>query len=188
MRRWVTLWESTGEEALQGSRLCSKEGSDLDPSILLSCPDFVFQLRSWIKANGGKNEDGYLTIQHIQQYIKDELLKKEDVLTEVLDIHKERYHSHEVSCMTVLRWAHKLGFKWADSSAAPFCDRHEDEDVVAYGKVWVDAMLSLKPRLPVFNETTGKPEWPNLPAGERPLLHGNHYEAILYANQFCVGI
>ena len=55
--------------------------------------------------------------------------------------------------------------------------------MVAYRKEWVDAMLTLKPRLPVLNETTGKPEWPNLPAGERPLLHGNHDEAILYANQ-----
>ncbi|KAL5502618.1 hypothetical protein EMCRGX_G009419 [Ephydatia muelleri] len=39
--------------------------------------------RSWIKdriAQGGKNEDGYLTIQQIQQYIKDELLKEEDVV------------------------------------------------------------------------------------------------------------
>ena len=25
--------------------------------------------------------------------------------------------------------------------------------------------------------------WLNLPTGERPLLHGNHDEAILYANQ-----
>ena len=31
-------------------------------------------------------------------------------------------------------------------------------------------MLTLKPRLPVLNETTGKPEWPNLPAGERPFF------------------
>ena len=44
-------------------------------------------------------------------------------------------------------------------------------------------MLALKPRLPVLNETTGKPEWPNLPTGERPLLHGNHDETIVYANQ-----
>eukprot|EP00731_Ephydatia_muelleri_P006424 Em0003g672a len=79
--------------------------------------------RSWIKdriAQGGKNEDGYLTIQQIQQYIKDELLKEEDVVpTEVLDMHEERYHSREVS---------------------------------------------------LLNETTGKPEWPNLPAGERPFF------------------
>ena len=60
---------------------------------------------------------------------------------------KLRYHSREISRITVLRWAHKLGFKWADSSAAPFCDRHEDEDVVSYSKEWVDAMLSLKPGL-----------------------------------------
>ena len=98
-------------------------------------------------------------------------------------MHEERYHSREISRITVLRWAHKLGFKWADSSAAPFCDHHEDEDVVSYRKEWVDAMLSLKPRHPVFNELTGKPEWPNLTPGERTLLHGNHDEAILYANQ-----
>eukprot|EP00731_Ephydatia_muelleri_P006417 Em0003g665a len=184
VRRWVTLWKNTREEAFHDGR-SSKEQSD--SSIVLSCPDFVFELGSWIKdriAQGGKNEDGYLTIQQIQQYINDELLKEEDgVPTEVLDMHEERYHSREVSRMTVLRWAHKLGFKWADSSSAPFCDRHEDEDVVAYRKEWVDAMLTLKPRLPVLNETTGKPKWPNLPAGERPLLHGNHDEAILYANQ-----
>ena len=85
--------------------------------------------------------------------------------------------------MTVLPWVHKLGFKWGASSAAPFCDRHEDEDVVAHRTVWVDAMLALKPRLSVFNKTTRKPEWPNLPAGDRPLLHESHDEAILYANQ-----
>ena len=36
----------------------------------------------------------YLTIQQIQQYINDELLKEEDgVPTEVLDMHEERYHA-----------------------------------------------------------------------------------------------
>ena len=184
VRRWVTLWESTGEEALLDGRSSNHES---DPSILLSCPDLVFELKCWIKqrlAQGGKHKDGYLTIQQVQDYINNELLNDEDIVpVEILDMHEERYHSREVSRMTALRWVHKLGFKWADSSAAPFCDRHEDEDVVAYRKVWVDAMLALKPRLPVLNETTGKPEWPNLPAGERPLLHGNHDEAIVYANQ-----
>ena len=33
------------------------------------------------------------------------------------------------------------------------------------------------------SETSGRPEWPNLPAGEKPLMHGNHDEAILYANK-----
>ena len=57
--RWVTLWENTGEEAFHDGR-SSKEQSD--SSIVLSCPDFVFELGSWIKdriAQGGKNEDGY---------------------------------------------------------------------------------------------------------------------------------
>ena len=90
----------------------------------------------------------------------------------------------DIILVTALRWVHKLGFKWADSSAAPFCDRHEDEDVVAYRKVWVDAMLALQPHLPVLNETTGKPEWPNLPCGERPLYHGYHDEANLYGHRF----
>ena len=98
-------------------------------------------------------------------------------------MHEARYQSREVSKMTVLRWVHKLGFKWADFSSAPFCDRHEDPDVVAYRQEWVEKMLQLKPRLPVWNETTGKPEWPNLPAEEVPLIHGNHDEAILYANE-----
>ena len=74
VQRWVTLWENSGEEALQDGR-SAKEASDLDPLILLSCPDFVFELRSWIKekiAKGGKNEKGYLTIHQIQQYINDE--------------------------------------------------------------------------------------------------------------------
>ena len=73
VQRWVTLWENSGEEALQDGR-SAKEASDLDPSILLSCPDFVFELRSWIKekiAKGGKNEEGYLTVHQIQQYIND---------------------------------------------------------------------------------------------------------------------
>ena len=100
-----------------------------------------------------------------------------------MDMHEARYKSRQVSRMTVLRWVHKLGFKWADSSNSPFCDRHEDADIVTYRNDWVKTMLALRPRLPVLNESTGKPEWPHLPAGERPLLHGNHDESILYANE-----
>lgn len=44
-------------------------------------------------------------------------------------------------------------------------------------------MLALRPRLPILSETSGRPEWPNLPAGEKPLMHGNHDEAILNANE-----
>ena len=102
------------------------------------------------------------------------------VAPEVLDMHEARYKSRQVSRMTVLRWVHKLGFKWADSSNSPFCDRHEDTDIVTYRNDWVKTMLALRLRLPVLNESTGKPEWPNLPASERPLLHGNHD---LYANE-----
>ena len=43
-------------------------------------------------------------------------------------------------------------------------------------------MLALQPRLPILSKVTGKPEWPNLPAGEKPLLHGNHDECILHTN------
>ena len=184
VQRWVELWESTGEEALLDGRSSTEES---DPSILFSCPDLVFELKCWIKkrlAQGGKHKDGYLTIQQVQSYINDDLLKDEDIVpTELLDMHEQRYHSREVSRITALRWVHKLGFKWADSSAAPFCDRHEDADVVAYRKVWVEAMLALRPRLPILSEISGRPEWPNLPAGEKPLMHGNHDEAILYANE-----
>ena len=55
--------------------------------------------------------------------------------------------------------------------------------VVAYHKVWIEAMLALRPHLPILSETSGGPEWPNRPAGEKPLMHGNHDEAILYANE-----
>eukprot|EP00731_Ephydatia_muelleri_P036854 Em0338g5a len=61
--------------------------------------------------------------------------------------------------------------------------RHEDPYVVAYRKEWVTKMIELKPRLPVLNVSTGKPEWPNLPPGTIPLLHGNHDEAMMYANE-----
>ena len=44
-------------------------------------------------------------------------------------------------------------------------------------------MLQLKTRLPTLNETPGRPEWPNLPVDEKPLIHGNHDEATLYANE-----
>ena len=44
-------------------------------------------------------------------------------------------------------------------------------------------MLQLKTRLPTLNETTRRPEWPNLPVGKKPLIHGNHDEATLYANE-----
>ena len=53
----------------------------------------------------------------------------------------------------------------------------------AHRNEWVRQMLTLKPRLPVLNEVTGKPEWPNLPPGEKPLFHGNHDESILYSNE-----
>ena len=55
--------------------------------------------------------------------------------------------------------------------------------ITAYRQEWVEKMLQLQPRLPVWNETTGKPEWPNLLVGEVPLIHGSHDEAILYANE-----
>ena len=133
---------------------------------------------------GGKHKDGYLTIIQIQQYINDVLLTDADIVSpEVLDMHEAYYHSRQVSRKTVLRWMHKLGFNWADSSNAPFCDRHEHPDIVAYRNEWVRQMLTLKTRLPVLNKVTGKPEWPNLPPGEKPLFHGNHDESILYANE-----
>ena len=73
-----------------------------------------------------------------------------------------------MSRITALRRLHKLGFEWADSTTAPFCDQHEDTDVVSYRKVWIEAMLAF------LSEISGRPEWPNLPAGEKPLMHGNH--------------
>ena len=54
------------------------------------------------------------------------------VAPEVLDVHEARYKSRQVSRMTILQWVHKLGFKWADSSNSPFCNRHEDTDIVTY--------------------------------------------------------
>lgn len=79
---------------------------------------------------GGKHEDGYLTIQHVQTRINDVYLNDPDIVSpEVLEMHEAHYHSREVSRMTVCRWMYKLGFK---STAAPFCDRREDEDIVAY--------------------------------------------------------
>ena len=90
-------------------------------------------------------------------------------------MHEATYHSCEVYRMTVLRWVHKLGYKWGDSSNAPFCDRHEHAEIAAYCNQWVKEMVALKPCLP----TTG----PHLPPGERPLMHGNHDECMLYANE-----
>ena len=84
---------------------------------------------------------GWQTQRWLSNYIQpssrlhnNKLLNDEDIVpVEILNMHDERYHSREVSRMTALRWVHKLGFKWADSSV-PFCDRHEDKDVVAYRK------------------------------------------------------
>ena len=181
VKRWAESWETTGEEAFEDCRSASHES---ERSFLFACPDLVIELKCWIKKRlqqGGKHEDGYLTLQSIQNHVNDVLLKDHEVVSpEVLDLHEERYHSRAVSKMTVSRWVHKLGFKWADSSKAPFCDRHEDEDIVTYRNTWVKTMLALKPRLPLLNESTGLPTWPNLPVGERPLMHGNHDEAILY--------
>ena len=179
LQRWVTACKTTGDEAAEmdyclgdnrresfARSTYSSTLKPIDPSLLFACPDLVFELKSWIKdrlKQGGKHEEGYLTIQQIQSYINDVLFNDPDIVPiEVLDLHEARYHSCEVSKMTVLRWMHKLGFKWADSSSAPFCDRHEDPDVVAYRQEWV---LKLKPCLPVWNDTTRKPEWPNLSVG-----------------------
>ena len=46
VKRWIELWESTGEEALLDGRSSTE---DSDPSILFSCPDLVFELKCWIK-------------------------------------------------------------------------------------------------------------------------------------------
>eukprot|EP00731_Ephydatia_muelleri_P018663 Em0011g703a len=164
VKRWAAAWEDTGEEALIDHR-GFHEGKD--NSILFLSPALVTELKLWVQKRikkGGKHKDGYVTIMQIQQYINDVLLTDTDIVSpEVLDMHEAYYHSRQVSRMTVLRWMHKLGFNWADSSNPPFCDRHEHPDIVAYRNEWVRQMLTLKPRLPVLNEVTGKPEWPNLP-------------------------
>ncbi|KAL5479605.1 hypothetical protein EMCRGX_G023152 [Ephydatia muelleri] len=181
VKRWAAAWEDTGEEALIDHR-GFHEGKD--NSILFLSPALVTELKLWVQKRIKKGKDGYVTIMQIQQYINDVLLTDTDIVSpEVLDMHEAYYHSRQVSRMTVLRWMHKLGFNWADSSNAPFCDRHEHPDIVAYRNEWVRQMLTLNPRLPVLNEVTGKPEWPNLPPGEKPLFHGNHDESILYANE-----
>ena len=163
------------------------ERGEREKSILFHSPALVLGLRQWINERlklGGKHNDGFLIIQHIQDYIHEVLFTDPDIIPpELLDMHEATYHSREVSRMTVLRWVHKLGYKWADSSNAPFCDRHEHPEIVAYRNQWVKEMVALKPHLPVFNITTGKPEWPHLPPGERPLMHGNHDECMLYANE-----
>ena len=71
---------------------------------------------------------------------------------------------------TVIQWC----INWADSSKAPFCDRNEHPEIFAHRNNWVKAMLAIKSRLPVFNETTGKPEWLNFHPGEITLMQGNH--------------
>lgn len=104
VKRWVELWESSGEEALLDDRSSTEES---EPSILFFCPDLVFELKCWIKkrlAQGGKHRDGYLTIQQVQSYINDDLLKDNDIVpAELLDMHEERYHTREVSRITALQ-------------------------------------------------------------------------------------
>ena len=123
VKRWSLSWESIGEDALLDNR---SEHEERDPSLLFGSPALVFELQSWIKnmlKQGGKHKDGYLTIQQLQNHINNVLFNDPDVVSpELLDLHDARYHSRQVSRMTVLRWIHKLGYKWADSSRAPFCD------------------------------------------------------------------
>lgn len=185
VERWAALWEQTKEDALTDQHSATIHNEEY--SILFLCPTLVFEFRNWIKKRiqqGGKHKDGYLTIQQIQTRINDVYFNDPEIVSpEVLYMHHARYQSCLVSRMTVLCWVYNLGFKWADSSTAPFCDRHEDVDIVAYRNNWVQKMLALKLRLPDLNEKTGKLEWPNLPPGETTLLHGNHDESILYANE-----
>ena len=139
VKRWSSLWESIGEDALLDHR---SKHEERDPSLLIGSPALVFELQSWIKnwlKQGGKHKDGYLTIQQLQNHINNVLFNDPDVVSpELLDLHDARYHSRQISRMTVRRWMHKLGSKWADSSRAPFCDRHEDQDVVTYRNEWVN--------------------------------------------------
>ena len=96
VRRWITAWETTGEEALLDHGSTPK---DEDPSLFFASPDSVFELhvKSWINERlkqGGNHADGYLTIHHIQSYINEVLLH--DLAIEVLDMHEARYPSLEV--------------------------------------------------------------------------------------------
>ena len=113
VKRWSLLWESTGDDALFDHRSIQEEQ---DPPLLFASPPLVFELSCWIQdrlKQRGKHDDGYLTIKN---YINDVLFNDPDVVSpELLDMHEARYHSQQVSQMTVLRWIHKLGFKWADS-------------------------------------------------------------------------
>ena len=63
------------------------------------------------------------------------------VSPEVLDMHEECCHSCQVSRVMIFRWMHKLVFIWPDSLTAPFCDRQEDEEIVAYHKSGVTKMM-----------------------------------------------
>ena len=102
VQRWATSWEAMREEALQDCR--GSENQELDESLLFSfsCPDLVFELKSWInkrQKQGGKHPDGFATLQHIiQDHINDVLLKDQDIVS-----------PRVISKMTVLRWVHKLG-------------------------------------------------------------------------------
>ena len=94
VKRWSSSWESIGEDALLNHR---SEHEERDPSLLFGSPALVFELQSWIKnrlKQGGKHKDGYLTIQQLQNYIKNVLFNDPDVVSpELLDLHDARYHS-----------------------------------------------------------------------------------------------
>ena len=62
VQRWVTAWETTGEEAAEmgyclgdnrresfARSTYSSTLKPIDPSLLFACPDLVFELKSWIK-------------------------------------------------------------------------------------------------------------------------------------------
>ena len=105
-------YEKPGEELLLDGQ---SERGEREKSILFHSPALVFELRQWISERlklGGKHKDGFLTIQHIQDYIHEVLFTDPDIIPpELLDMHEATYHLREVSIMTVLRWVHKLGYK-----------------------------------------------------------------------------
>ena len=96
-----------------------EHAEERDQSVLFHSRALVFELKQWINERlkqGGKHAVGYLTIQQIQNYIHNILFTDPNIVApEVLDMHEARYKSHQLSRMTVLRWVHKVGFKWADS-------------------------------------------------------------------------
>ena len=173
VKRWSASGEATGEDALLDHRSVQDER---DPSLLFAR---VIKLDLKRLKQGGKHKDGYGQFNNCR-------ITSMMFFSTIQRLCHLNYWIFMKPDTTLVRY-HELLFydgftSWAISGLIhKGLDRHEDQDFIAYHNEWVKKMLSLQSRLPILSEETGKPEWSNLPTGEKPSMQMNGTGLLGYA-------